>query len=177
MEVIITSNPQNTLSNQARHYKRLWSAYPKYPIILDVEDTQKVQPKEMARRVKIMLDSMEEFSGMKPVIYTRNGFWVNQVGNPDWSDDYMFWLAQYPKLTNKSMQNVIMHQFTDRLSIPGCPAMDGNYWLGTEAEFYELLSDKEIIPYAIEQIEENRIKKSIFALSRKNRQWLENITR
>jgi|LDZU01.1.fsa_nt_gi lysozyme len=169
--------PAESLSNQARHYKRLWSAYPKYPIILDVEDTQKVQPKEMARRVKIMLDSMEEFSGMKPVIYTRNGFWVNQVGNPDWSDDYMFWLAQYPKLTNKSMQNVIMHQFTDRLSIPGCPAMDGNYWLGTEAEFYELLSDKEIIPYAIEQIEENRIKKSIFALSRKNRQWLENITR
>jgi len=169
--------PAESLSNQARHCKRLWSAYPKYPIILDVEDTQKVQPKEMARRVKVMLDSMEEFSGIKPIIYTRNGFWVNQVGNPIWSDEYRFWLAQYPKMTNVSVKNVIMHQFTDRMAIPGCPAMDGNYWLGTEAELYELLSDKEIIPFAIEQIEQNRLKRRIFALSRKNRQWLENLMR
>jgi hypothetical protein len=114
---------------------------------------------------------------MKPVIYTRNGFWVNQVGNPDWSDEYAFWLAQYPKLTSVSVKHVIMHQFTDRLAIPGCPSMDGNYWLGNEPEFYELLADKDIIPFAIEQVAENRIKRNIFAMSRKNRQWLENIKR
>jgi lysozyme len=169
--------PAESLSAQAKHYELLRSTYPKYPIILDVEDAQKVPPKELARRVKVMLDSMEEFSGHKPVIYTRNGFWVNQVGNPNWSDDYQFWLAQYPKLTNISVKHVIMHQFADKLKIPGCPSMDGNYWLGSEAEFYGLLADKDNIPYAVEQIENDRVRKNIFALSRANRKWLENIMR
>lgn len=169
--------PAESLSAQAKHYALLHSAHAKYPIVLDIEDAQKLPPKEFARRIKSMLDSMEEFSGQKPVIYTRNGFWVNAVGNPAWSDDYMFWLAQYPTITNVSVKHVIMHQFTDRLKLPGCPNMDGNYWLGEESDFYELLSDKDVIPYAVEQIENDRVRKNIFALSKANRKWLENIMR
>jgi hypothetical protein len=51
--------------------------------------------------------------------------------------------------------------------------MDGNYWMGSDMEFYEFTGGK----MPVEQIAENRIKKNIFALSRKNRQWLERMTR
>jgi len=165
-------------SKQLRHYEELWKRHPHdFPPVLDVEDTDGMGQYEIQRRMKVMLEGMEEISGRKPIIYTRNGFWVNQVGNPKWSDDYQFWLAQYPKLTNRSVKNIIMHQFTDKLAIPGCPTMDGNYWLGSDYDFYEMVRPNGGAVPQINQIIESRIKKNIFALSRKNRQWLENITR
>ena len=168
-------HPSAGNSKQLRHYQSLWERHEHdFPPVLDVEDTDGLNPYEVQRQVKVMLEGMEEISGRKPIIYTRNGFWVNQVGNPLWSDDYQFWLAQYPKLTNKSVKNIIMHQFTDKLAVPGCPAMDGNYWIGTDYDFYEMVRPHGGSMPSIEHIKNNRIKKRIFVLSRANRMWLEN---
>jgi lysozyme len=164
-------HPKAGNTKQLRHFERLWKANPHdFPPVLDVEAHDGLSPAEVARQIKVMLEGMEEISGRQPIIYTSPGFWNSYAYNPDWSDEYKFWVAQYPKLTTTIFKNVIMHQFTDKGAIPGCPTIDLNYWLGTEEELREL-TEKEI---TIVQIAENRIKNKIFAISKINRQWLEN---
>lgn len=157
---------------QARHFEKLWKLHEQdFPPVLDCECDDKLGQYEIQRRTKNMLEKMEEIAGVRPIIYTSPGFWGSYVGNPVWSDGYKFWVAQYPKLTSTLFKNAIMHQFTDKGAVPGCPTVDLNYWLGTEEEFRKF-TKKEI---TIQQIEENRIKNKFFALSRANRQWLENV--
>jgi GH25 family lysozyme M1 (1,4-beta-N-acetylmuramidase) len=161
-------HPSAGNSKQLRHFESLWNRYPQdFPPVLDIEDTDGFGQYEVQRQVKVMLDGMEEISGRIPIIYTRNGFWVNQVGNPSWSDKYSFWLAQYPKLTNRSVKNIIMHQFDDKFKVPGCPTMDGNYWLGTKEELFDLTNKK------IDIKEIKKIKRNVFALPRANRRLWE----
>jgi hypothetical protein len=71
--------------------------------------------------------------------------------------------------TAKIKDNIIMWQFTDKIKISGCPTMDGNWWMGTEEELRQF-TNTEI---TIKKIEENRIKKNIWSLSRANRRWIE----
>jgi len=158
-------------AKQLRHFERLWKAYPQdFPPVLDCEANDGFEPYEVQRQIKVMLDGIEQFSGKEPIIYTSPGFWNSFAGNPKWSDDYLFWVAQYPKLDTKIFKNVIIHQYTDKGLIPGCPTIDMNYWLGTEEEL-RAMTRKEI---TIQEIAQNRIRKRGFSLSRANRQWLEN---
>ena len=184
-------HPKVGNSKQLRLFESLYTKFKHdFPPILDLEahdgmfrweyDTE--MAKKIANNIFVMLEGMEKIAGRKPIIYTTASFWSYYVGDPNYGADYKFWLAQYnvkmTRWTQKIKDNIIMWQFTDKLAIPGCPAMDGNYWMGTEAEFYTMINKNDgTIPYQVEQITQNRIKKRIFALSKKNRQWLENITR
>ncbi len=184
-------HPKIGNSKQLRHWQRLWESQPHdFPPILDCEahdgmfrwDYDTETAKKIANQVYVMLEGMEKISGRKPIIYTTASWWSYYAGDPDFGTDYKFWLAQYnvkmDRWTATIKPNIIMWQFTDKLAIPGCPSMDGNRWIGTEAEFYAMIDKNDgTIPYQVEQIAENRVKKNIFALSRKNRRWLENITR
>ena len=166
--------PKAGNDKQAKHFKRLWNLYRQdFPPVLDCEMDNGLGQYEIQRQIKIMLGYMEEISGRKPIIYTSPGFWGSKVGNPIWSDDYLFWIAQYPKLTSTLFKNVIIHQYTDKGAIPGCPTIDMNYWLGTEEELRKI-TQKEI---TVKQIAENRINNRVFVLSRENRKWLENLVR
>ncbi len=167
-------DPKAGNDKQARHFKRLWNLYRQdFPPVLDCEADSGLGQYEVQRQIKVMLERMEEISGRKPIIYTSPGFWNSKVGNPIWSDGYSFWVAQYPKLTSTLFKDVIMHQYTDKGAIPGCPTVDMNYWLKTEEELRKI-TQKEIM---VEQITENHIKNRVFALSRENRKWLENLAR
>jgi GH25 family lysozyme M1 (1,4-beta-N-acetylmuramidase) len=168
---------------QLRHFERLWKLYPQdFPPALDCEAHDGFNPYEVQRQIKVMLEGMERIAGRQPIIYTTASWWSYYAGDPAFGADYKFWLAQYnvkmDRWTATIKPNIIMWQFTDKLAIPGCPSMDGNYWMAPEAEFYAMIDKNDgTIPYQVEQIAANRVKKNIFALSRKNRRWLENITR
>ena len=184
-------HPKVGNSKQLRLFESLYKKYKHdFPPILDLEahdgmfrwDYDTEMAAKIANNIFVMLEGMEKIAGRKPIIYTTASFWSYYVGDPNYGADYKFWLAQYntkmTRWTQKIKDNIIMWQFTDKGAIPGCPTMDLNYWMGTEAEFYAMTNKNDgTVPYQVEQIEQDRIKKRIFALSKKNRQWLENLMR
>jgi len=148
-------HPSVGASKQARHFIRLMDSfgYPDLPPVIDVETTDGLSPAICANNLYSMIDYLQKELGRKPIIYTRNGFWVNQYGNPAYSKDYKFWLAQYPlidpitdpfKFTGKMSGtspgvNPIMWQFTEKMKLGGLPTLDGNWWLGTQTEFEDMI--------------------------------------
>lgn len=175
-------HPKVGNSKQLRHFEALYKKCKHdFPPILDCEaedgmfrwayDTETAQ--EIARRIRVMLEGMRDISGRQPIIYTTSTWWSYYAGDPDYGRDYPFWLAQYnvkmDRWTAKIKDNIIMWQFTDKIKISGCPTMDGNWWMGTEEELRQF-TNTEI---TIKKIEENRIKKNIWSLSRANRRWIE----
>lgn len=144
-------HPSIGAPEQARHFQKIMDAYgrPDLPPVIDVETNDGgMKPYDCARVLKLMCDLVEKSDGRKPIIYTRNGLWVNQFGNPDWGKEYLFWLAQYNnELTNrdpKIKDNIIMWQYTDKLKLPGIGvALDGNYWLRSEHELNKLAGKED----------------------------------
>ena len=167
---------------QWRHFEALYKKCKHdFPPILDCEaddgmfrwayDTETAQ--EIARQIRVMLEGMKDISGRQPIIYTTSSWWSYYAGDPDYGREYPFWLAQYnvkmDRWTAKIKDNIIMWQFTDKIKIAGCPAMDGNWWMGTDEQFREF-TQTAATP---EHIAENRVQRSIWALSRANRRWIE----
>lgn len=137
-------HPSIGAKRQARHFDMIMKTLgrPDLPPVIDIEDTDKRGPEEIALALKEMIDELMRRGYRRPIIYSRWGFLVNQAGEPHWIKEHLLWLAQYSnKLTSKpaDMRNVIMWQYTDRLKLPGIGvALDGNYWLKSQAELYKL---------------------------------------
>jgi len=176
-------HPKAEASKQATHYFQISGKNrTELPPIIDVEafDGYTYKDKvEVGRLLHGMVRAVEDLFGRKPIIYTTNGLWVNQVGNPDWGKDYLFWLAKYSTTMDfpdpKIRENVVLWQFTDRIALPGLPTMDGNYWLKSEQKLYELASEegREVDPIVWMPIEIWRIRRGLYPLSKKNREWLD----
>jgi lysozyme len=138
-------HPSMGASRQARHFDAVMQrdGQPDLPPVIDVEDTDQRTPVQVADVLKSMSDYLMDRGYRRPIIYSRWGFLVNQVGEPFWLKDHFLWLAQYSlNLTYKpaDMRNVIMWQYTDSLKLPGIGvALDGNYWLKSEAELLALV--------------------------------------
>jgi GH25 family lysozyme M1 (1,4-beta-N-acetylmuramidase) len=151
-------HPSIGASRQARHFDAVMQrdGQPDLPPVIDVEDTDNRTPVQVADVLKAMIDYMMERGYRRPIIYSRWGFLVNQVGEPFWLKDHFLWLAQYSnQLIYKpaDMSNVIMWQFTDKLKLPGVGvALDGNYWLKTEQELLALVK-KPVAPAVVEPVE------------------------
>lgn len=142
-------HPAIGASQQARHFLNIMDAWgwPDLPPVIDVESTDARNPADVAKVLKAMIDYLiadsryiEHYFGQLPIIYSRWGFLVNQVGNPPWLADHLLWLAQYNTALTvkpKDMSKVIMWQYTDRLRLSGIGVnLDGNYWLKSQAELY-----------------------------------------
>jgi lysozyme len=138
-------HPSMGASRQARHFDAVMQrdGQPDLPPVIDVEDTDQRTPVQVADVLKAMSDYMMDRGYRRPIIYSRWGFLVNQVGEPFWLKDHFLWLAQYSlNLTYKpaDMCNVIMWQYTESLKLPGVGvALDGNYWLKSEEELLALV--------------------------------------
>lgn len=164
-------------NKQLRHWQACWQRHPHdFPPVLDCEAHDGITSKaEVARQVRVMLEGMAQISGRQPIIYTTASWWSYYAGDPAYGADYPFWLAQYnSKLTRWTATikpNVIMWQYTDRLKLPGCPVMDGNYWVGTDEQYNEYVRDDRWPTHLVDQ----RQRKNIWSLSRANRMWLEKI--
>lgn len=166
-------------SRQARHWQRLYESYPHdMPPVLDCEAHDgMLNTTEVARQIRVMLEYMARISGRQPIIYTTAPWWSHYAGDPAFGADYPFWLAQYntqlTRWTATIKPNIVMWQWTDRLKLPGCPTMDGNYWMSTDELYNEYIGADGLPAHVADQ----RQRKNIWSLSRANRQWLERLTR
>ena len=143
-------HPSIGAAKQARHYAAIRARNePDLPPVIDLEDRDAMKPADVARQVLAFYQELVNRTGRQPIIYSRNGFIVNDCGNPAWPAGTLFWIARYGltigDLSPKIKPNVIMWQYTDKLKIPGCPVMDGNYWLGTEIDLNYLVKSGKFI--------------------------------
>ncbi len=160
-------HPSAGASKQARHYAAIRKTNPpNLPPIIDIEDSDGMKPADVGNQLLVFMAELQTLTGEAPWVYSRNGFLVNDCGNPDWPAGTMFWIARYSMtigdLSPKIKPNVVMWQHTKNLKIPGCPEMDGNLWLRSMDELW-VYSGK----YAEEThpIEIARIKLGIYKLS------------
>ena len=132
-------HPSRGASKQARHYAQIYNnARPDLPPVIDIEDTDSYLPKDVCSNLFAFIAGIEEKIGLTPIIYSRNAFIVNQIGDPDWGKDIRFWIARYSSkigdLSLKIRENTVIWQYTDKLKLPGLTAMDGNHWLKSVEE-------------------------------------------
>jgi lysozyme len=144
-------HPAIGASQQARHFDAVMDKFgrPDLPPVIDVESTDNLSPVKVAAVLKAMIDALVARGYRLPVIYSRWGFLVNQVGEPYWLKEHFLWLAQYnTTLTVKprDMSKVIIWQYTDKLRLAGIGVnLDGNYWLKSEAELLALVKKPTIV--------------------------------
>jgi len=142
-------HPSAGASKQARHYAEIYlKSKPDLPPVIDVEDTDKMKPLDVQKQLMATIDAVREKTGRREIIiYSRNGFIVNQMGDPDWDKDIWFWIARYASkigdLSPKIKDRVAIWQYTDKLKLPGLPTMDGNYWLKDENLLHTLAGKAE----------------------------------
>ncbi len=159
-------HPAIGASRQARHFDAVMDNFgrPDLPPVIDVESTDNMEPAKVAAVLKATIDALVARGYRLPIIYSRWGFLVNQVGEPFWLKDHYLWLAQYnTTLTNKprDMSKVIIWQYTDKLRLAGIGVnIDGNYWLKSEAELNALVDrpviEQEPQPEPIEVIDDTQ---------------------
>jgi len=65
------------------------------PPVLDVEQTYGVSSVKLRQRVKVWLDTVEDYYGVKPIIYTNVDFYKQHLDED--FDDYPLWVAHYIK--------------------------------------------------------------------------------
>ena len=136
-------HPSAGAAKQARHYAAIRAKnMPDLPPVIDIEDSDKYKPLDVAKQIMAFITELKAKTGQQPIIYSRNGFLVNDCGNPDWPEGTLFWIARYgltiKDLSPKIKPHVIIWQYTDRLALPGLPKMDGNYWLRTQEDLNKL---------------------------------------
>ncbi len=167
-------HPGKGASRQTRHFISIMEKYgkPDLPVVWDVETADDMQPIGASAVLKSSLDYMVENGYTEFIIYTRWGLWVNQYGNPSWTNGYQYtrsdgtvvdvkiylWLAQYNnKLTYKpaDMSNVIMWQWTDKCRIPGIGLnLDCDLWLKSNTELLKLAGyEPEPLPGPVTPVE------------------------
>lgn len=145
-------HPSAGASKQARHYAEIYLRNkPDLPPVIDCEDTDGYKPTDVGKQLLAFIGELKSRLGRQPIIYSRNGFLVNQVGNIDYPTGTLFWIARYGQtigsLSPKIKPNTVIWQFTDRMKLPGLPALDGNYWLKSLKELQVLANwNNETIP-------------------------------
>jgi lysozyme len=137
-------HPSAGASKQARHYAQIYlKNQPDLPPVIDIEDSDGYKPLDVGKQLLVFIAELKNRIGRQPIIYSRNGFLVNQCGNPDWPAGTLFWIARYGltigDLSPKIKPNVVMWQYTDRLALPGLPKLDGNHWLRSMDELVDLV--------------------------------------
>jgi GH25 family lysozyme M1 (1,4-beta-N-acetylmuramidase) len=124
-------HPSAGASLQVRQYAEIYNrTKPDLPPVIDIEENDRMKPLEVQRQLFAFIDGLRDKIDRPVIIYSRNAFIVNQIGDPNWSKDTMFWIARYGatigSLSAKIREQTVLWQFTDRLALPGLPAMDGN---------------------------------------------------
>jgi lysozyme len=109
------------------------------PPVLDVEQAYGVSGDKVRQRVKEFLDTIHEYYGVMPIIYTNVDFY-NQYLKNDF-DDYPLWVAHYlqkdkPRITREWT----FWQHSESGHINGIAnRVDFNVFNGDSAEFMKLL--------------------------------------
>ncbi|MDX9723353.1 MAG: GH25 family lysozyme [Myxococcota bacterium] len=91
------------------------------PPVIDVETADGMPPEEVAARLQIWLEYVQDATGRKPIIYTGKFIWEALVKSNDFSN-YPLWIAQYgPECPNlpANWQSWKFFQYTSQGTVPG----------------------------------------------------------
>ncbi|MFH2010283.1 MAG: GH25 family lysozyme [bacterium] len=112
------------------------------PPVIDVEASGGLTKSQVASRVQLWLDHVENALGVTPIIYTSPGLWSSYVNSSAFSS-YPLWLAHYYvtcPTTPLGWSNWEFHQYTDSGTVPGITgsSVDRNVFNGTLADLQSL---------------------------------------
>ncbi len=109
------------------------------PPVLDVEQTYGVTAVKLRQRVKEWLDVVEEYYGVRPIIYTNVDFYKQVL--KDEFDQYPLWVAHYLQRNRPRIHREWLfwqHSETGRVNGISQP-VDFNVFNGDSTKFAELL--------------------------------------
>jgi lysozyme len=111
------------------------------PPVLDVEQTYGVRTDQLRKEVKAFLETVENYYGVKPIIYTNVDFYRQQLGSD--FDEYPLWAAHYLEQQNPRIdRSWIFWQHSERGRVNGILTnVDFNVFNGDSASFQKLLID------------------------------------
>jgi lysozyme len=109
------------------------------PPVLDVEQTYGVNSKKLKVRVKEWLDAVENYYGVRPIIYTNVDFYEQVL--KDEFDDYPLWVAHYlQKERPRIVRNWHFWQYSEEGHVNGIfYKVDFNVFNGDSTQFKNLL--------------------------------------
>jgi lysozyme len=109
------------------------------PPVLDVEQLYGMRPDKMRREVKVWLKTVEDYYGVRPIIYTYVTFYSSFLGNE--FDDYPLWVAHYMERDKPRINRPwIFWQHSERGRVNGITSrVDFNVFNGDSSEFKDLL--------------------------------------
>ena len=109
------------------------------PPVLDVEETYGVKTTDLRKRVKEWLLKVEDYYGVKPIIYTSADFYTRNLGSE--FDDYPLWVAHYLQRNKPRIErpwSFWQHSETGRVN-GIITRVDFNVFSGDSSDFYSLL--------------------------------------
>jgi len=108
------------------------------PPCLDVElDAGEYTNYNSARLIDSVANCLyliEQMFGKRPVIYTYPAFWRERMNNTHALSLYPLWIAGYPNVPNPMIggwSDYVIHQYSDRGSVPGIAHVDLDVFNGT----------------------------------------------
>ncbi len=109
------------------------------PPVLDVEQTYGVPTEKLLKNVKEFLDTVEEYYGITPIIYTNVDFYDHHLKAQ--FDRYPLWVAHYlQKESPRVSKEWLFWQHSETGSVNGIVSkVDFNVFNGDSADFRKLL--------------------------------------
>ncbi|MCK5824857.1 MAG: hypothetical protein KAG96_05560 [Ichthyobacteriaceae bacterium] len=111
------------------------------PPVLDVEKLPKTQTrKNWKRGIKNWISIIEKHYGIKPIIYTGDTFYKDNLESDDYFKDYpRLWIANYNKV-KQPRSKWHFWQYTDKIKIEGIKSyVDANVFKGGHKVFEDLI--------------------------------------
>lgn len=110
--------------------------------VLDFEKNgrTKAERKALSNNVKIWLETVEKYLGVKPIIYTNKPIFREYIKGK--LDEYPIWISDYSSenLNNFDCKNLILWQHSATGKVPGIKAdVDFNVFMGTPHKFQKFL--------------------------------------
>lgn len=109
------------------------------PPVLDVEKSHGVSVADMQKGVKTWLNAVENYYGVKPVIYTNIDFYERYFA--DGFEDYPLWIAHYLQPDKPRIEkNWLFWQHSEKGRVNGITTpVDFNVFYGDSADFNNFL--------------------------------------
>jgi lysozyme len=110
------------------------------PMVVDVEELNKVAPDMMRQQLKDFLTYVEKKTKIKPIIYSGISFYTDYLQG--YFDDYHLWVANYDQPDTKltSSKQWLMWQHSDKATVTGINhVVDFDAFYGDSTAFQQLL--------------------------------------
>lgn len=110
--------------------------------VLDFEKNgrTRAERKALSNNVKIWLETVEKYLGVKPIIYTNKPIFREYIKGK--LDEYPIWISDYSSenLNNFDCKNLILWQHSATGKVPGIKTdVDFNVFMGTPHKFQKFL--------------------------------------